>query len=68
MLIKCASASLNSKLVCGEKEFFAAMVVDAVSTLDQRTLDLSMLGVKKVVGGKGGESFSFAFAFFVQFW
>ena len=55
MLIKCASTSLNSKLVCGEKEFFAAMVVDAVSTLDQRTLDLSMLGVKKVVGGKGRE-------------
>ena len=54
MLIKCASTSLNSKLVCGEKEFFAAMVVDAVSTLDQRTLDLSMLGVKKVVGGKFG--------------
>jgi len=52
MLIKCASTSLNSKLVCGEKEFFAAMVVDAVSTLDQRTLDLSMLGVKKVVGGE----------------
>ena len=51
MLIKCASTSLNSKLVCGEKEFFAAMVVDAVSTLDQRTLDLSMLGVMKVVGG-----------------
>ena len=52
MLVKCASTSLNSKLVCGEKEFFAAIVVDAVSTLDQRTLDLSMFGVKKVVGGK----------------
>jgi len=57
MLIKCASTSLNSKLVCGEKDFFAAMVVDAVSTLDQRTLDLSMLGVKKVVGGGLRDSF-----------
>lgn len=57
MLVKCASTSLNSKLVCGEKEFFAAMVVDAVSTLDQRTLDLSMLGVKKVVGGGLRDSF-----------
>ena len=55
MLVKCASTSLNSKLVCGEKDFFAVMVVDAVSTLDQRTLDLSMLGVKKVVGGKVGK-------------
>lgn len=57
MLVKCASTSLNSKLVCGEKDFFASMVVDAVSTLDERTLDLSMLGVKKVVGGGLRDSF-----------
>lgn len=66
MLVKCASTSLNSKLVCGEKDFFAAMVVDAVSTLDQRTLDLSMLGVKKVVGGKVGKR-RFVFGVFLSF-
>lgn len=32
----------------GEGEFFARMVVDAVSRLDPATLDMSMLGIKKV--------------------
>ncbi len=35
----------------GEKEFFAEMVVDAVSKLDPSTLDLRLIGIKKVVGG-----------------
>ena len=34
--------------VSGEGEFFARMVVDAVSRLDPATLDMSMLGIKKV--------------------
>lgn len=34
--------------VSGEKEFFAQMVVDAVSCLDPNTLDLKMIGIKKV--------------------
>ena len=34
--------------VSGEKEFFAKLVVDAVSVLDPQTLDLKMIGVKKV--------------------
>ena len=34
--------------VSGERDFFAAMVVDAVSALDVETLDMSLLGVKKV--------------------
>jgi len=34
--------------VSGEKEFFANMVVEAVSSLDPETLDLTLLGVKKV--------------------
>lgn len=34
--------------VSGEKEFFAKMVVDAVGALDPQTLDLRMIGIKKV--------------------
>ncbi len=43
--------------VSGEKEFFAKMVVDAVSKLDPATLDMSLLGVKKVQGGGLRDSF-----------
>lgn len=57
MLKKCAMTSLNSKLVSGEKEFFAQMVVDAVSVLDPSTLDLRMIGTKKVQGGGLRDSF-----------
>ena len=39
--------------VSGEKEFFAQMVVDAVSKLDPQTLDLKMIGIKKVRGVMG---------------
>ncbi len=34
--------------VSAEKEFFANLVVDAVSVLDPQTLDLRMIGIKKV--------------------
>ena len=34
--------------VSGEGEFFADMVVEAVSKLDPQTLDMSLLGIKKV--------------------
>lgn len=57
VLKKCAMTSLNSKLVSGEKEFFAQMVVDAVSTLDPQTLDLKLVGMKKVTGGGLRDSF-----------
>ena len=99
MLVKCASTSLNSKLVStcpsdgvragtgmpdsqllrpaglahlcrssnhgklpgvqvsGEKVFFAEMVVAAVQHLDPSTLDLAMLGTKKVQGGGLRDSF-----------
>lgn len=43
--------------VSGEKEFFAEMVVEAVSALDTETLDLSLLGIKKVQGGGLRDSF-----------
>jgi T-complex protein 1 subunit eta len=41
--------------VSGEKEFFADMVVTAVTRLDPATLDLKMIGMKKVGGGHQGE-------------
>ena len=41
----------------GEKAFFAEMVVDAVQQLDPSTLDLAMLGTKKVQGGGLRDSF-----------
>lgn len=43
--------------VSGEKDFFAQMVVDAVSVLDEATLDLRMIGTKKVQGGGLRDSF-----------
>ncbi|KAG2487549.1 hypothetical protein HYH03_013828 [Edaphochlamys debaryana] len=57
LLKKCAMTTLNSKLVSGEKEFFAQMVVDAVTKLDPSTLDLKMVGIKKVQGGGLRDSF-----------
>lgn len=56
LLIKCAGTSLNSKLVAGQKDFFAPMVVDAVMQLDE-DLDLDMVGIKKVAGGSMQDSF-----------
>ena len=43
--------------VSGEKEFFAQMVVDAVSKLDPVSLDLKLIGMKKVQGGGLRDSF-----------
>ncbi|KAL4458807.1 hypothetical protein ABPG75_013672 [Micractinium tetrahymenae] len=57
LLEKCAQTSLNSKLVSGERDFFAKMVVDAVTKLDPESLDLRMLGIKKVQGGGLRDSF-----------
>nr|AFK10765.1 chaperonin containing TCP1, subunit 7 (eta) [Callorhinchus milii] len=50
ILEKCAATALSSKLVAGNKAFFAKLVVDAVSTLDS-SLPLNMIGFKKVSGG-----------------
>nr|KAG5714223.1 hypothetical protein BaRGS_018440 [Batillaria attramentaria] len=50
LLLKCASTALSSKLVAASKDFFAAMVVDAVMILDE-LLPLNMIGIKKVTGG-----------------
>lgn len=47
--------TLSSKLIAGQKEFFAKMVVDAVMQLDE-LLPLNMIGIKKVQGGALEES------------
>jgi T-complex protein 1 subunit eta len=57
LLKKCAMTTLSSKLVGGEKEFFADMCVKAVRSLDQDLLDPRMIGVKKVMGGSMTDSF-----------
>lgn len=48
LLAKCAATTLSSKLIGGEKEFFASMVVDAVLAIgnDDR---LNLIGIKKVI-------------------
>jgi T-complex protein 1 subunit eta len=56
LLERCAQTALNSKLICSEKEFFAQMAVKAVMSLDQRDLDLNMIGIKKVTGGSMRDS------------
>ncbi|KAJ0980223.1 hypothetical protein J5N97_008478 [Dioscorea zingiberensis] len=56
LLAKCAATTLSSKLIGGEKEFFASMVVDAVMAIgiDDR---LNLIGIKKVPGGTMRDSF-----------
>ena len=56
MLERCASTALNSKLISQHQDFFAPMVVDAISSLDEM-LDIKMVGVKKVPGGSVTDSF-----------
>ncbi|EFJ16712.1 hypothetical protein SELMODRAFT_168086 [Selaginella moellendorffii] len=56
LLEKCASTTLSSKLVGGEKEFFAKMVVEAVTDMGEDR-GLKMIGVKKVPGGTMRDSF-----------
>jgi len=55
LLVKCAMTTLSSKLVATQKEYFANMVVEAVTHLDER-LSLNMIGIKKVHGGALEES------------
>ena len=51
MFIKCAETTLNSKLVADYKVFFAKMIVDACSMLDEH-LPLNMIGFKQIPGGR----------------
>ncbi|XP_067937850.1 T-complex protein 1 subunit eta-like [Watersipora subatra] len=50
LLERCAATALSSKLVAHQKDFFAKMVVDAVTCLDH-LLPLNMIGIKKIQGG-----------------
>lgn len=56
LLVRCAETTLQSKLVSGQGNFFAQMVVDAVMALED-DLALDMIGMKKVPGGALQESF-----------
>ena len=56
MLERCAGTSLNSKLISAHKDFFAPMIVKAVKSLDA-SMDLSLIGIKKVSGGSVTDSF-----------
>ncbi|KAJ7964846.1 T-complex protein 1 subunit eta [Quillaja saponaria] len=56
LLAKCAATTLSSKLIGGEKEFFASMVVDAVIAIGYEDR-LNMIGIKKVPGGNMRDSF-----------
>ncbi|KAH9742650.1 T-complex protein 1 subunit eta [Citrus sinensis] len=56
LLSKCAATTLSSKLIGGEKEFFASMVVDAVGAIGDGDR-LNMIGIKKVPGGTMRDSF-----------
>ena len=47
LLAKCAATTLSSKLIGGEKEFFATMAVDAVLAIGAEDR-LNMIGMKKV--------------------
>lgn len=56
LLKKCASTSLNSKIISKYKEFFSEMVVNAVEHLES-DLNESYIGIKKVTGGSVTDSF-----------
>jgi len=56
MLIKCAETTLTSKLVADYKEFFAKMIVDAVSMIGDQGCLNDGVGIKKIVGGSVTDS------------
>lgn len=60
MLIKCASTSLNSKLIAGHQDLFSPMVVEAVTQLSEAdALDdiRQLVAIKKIPGGDVRSSF-----------
>ena len=60
MLIKCASTSLNSKLISGHQDLFSPMIVEAVKSLHNAgALDeiRSLIAIKKIPGGDVRSSF-----------
>lgn len=60
MLIKCASTSLNSKLIAGHQDLFSPMIVEAVKALDDAgALDeiKTLVAIKRIPGGDVRSSF-----------
>jgi len=60
MLIKCASTSLNSKLISGHQDLFSPMIVEAVKSLHNAgALDeiKALIAIKKIPGGDVRASF-----------
>lgn len=57
MLERCAETSLNSKLICDYKSFFAPLIVDAIMSLDPAELNLDLIGMKKINGGSVTDCF-----------
>lgn len=55
MLEKVAGTALNSKLIRSHRDYFAPLVVDAVTSLDADP-DLDLIGIKKVSGGSVTDS------------
>lgn len=51
VLERCAQTALQSKLISNNREFFGKMAVDAVQCLDEKELDLNLIGIEKVAGG-----------------
>lgn len=54
VLINCASTSLNSKLVSGNKTFFSNMLVNAIENVEG--FENSTISVRQVSGGSITES------------
>eukprot|EP01100_Stratorugosa_tubuloviscum_P009064 TRINITY_DN379_c0_g1_i1.p1 TRINITY_DN379_c0_g1~~TRINITY_DN379_c0_g1_i1.p1 ORF type:complete len:542 (+),score=303.39 TRINITY_DN379_c0_g1_i1:1842-3467(+) len=55
LLERCATTSMNSKLIGSKSDLFAPMVVNSVMHLDD-DLDIDMIGIKKEPGGAMDES------------
>lgn len=51
LLENCAKTAMSSKLISNNSDFFTKMVVDAVLSLDQDSLNEKLIGIKKVAGG-----------------
>merc|ERR1711998_319552 len=57
-LVKCATTTLQSKLIGGSHgNFFANMVTDACLFLEDANLSLDLIGIKKVPGGGMSDTF-----------
>lgn len=56
LLERVAGTALNSKLICGYKNFFAPLCVKAVNYLNSDEMNMNLIGVKKVTGGSVTDS------------